>query len=274
MDRRKPHAAGSSGNEAKSKLVSVAPRNRPAIRSVSPEKPSVAANGHMGNRRRPSVNADKRSASNQSARKHEPARDPVVRHATSNRQPAKAASASRSDEIDQEQGTTFYGMNAKEKEIFKLINNHRQQNGLAPLQPSANLAYVAHTHAVDIIENSPDVNGGNMHSWSNRGHWKPVRYTSDHAQASLMWSKPSEISNYKFNGYEISHGYDHNARQSMTVEPRKAVDGWKQSPGHNGVIIQKGTFKNTPMKTMGVGVYKGYACVWFGEKLDTFPAPH
>lgn len=164
-------------------------------------------------------------------------------------------------------------MDAKEKEIFTLINTHRQQNGLPALQPSVNLAFVARTHAIDIIENNPDVNGGNMHSWSNKGKWKPVVYTDDHKQAQLMWSKPSEISNYKFNGFEISHGFSKSARKTMSVNPVDAVNGWKKSEGHNNVMIQRGAFQNTAMKAMGVGVYKGYACVWFGQQVDTYPPP-
>ncbi|CAF4656766.1 unnamed protein product [Rotaria sp. Silwood2] len=88
-----------------------------------------------------------------------------------------------------------------------------------------------------------------------------------------MWSKPSEISNYKFNGFEISFGYAQNVRKTMTVNPTVAVDSWKKSEGHNNVIIQQGAFKNTSMKAMGAGVYKGYACVWFGQQADTYPAP-
>ncbi|CAF1509318.1 unnamed protein product, partial [Adineta ricciae] len=93
-------------------------------------------------------------------------------------------------------------MNEVEQTIFTLINDHRENHGLPSLQPSANLAFVARTHAIDLVENEPDVDGGNMHSWSDKGNWKPVRYTRDHAQAHLMWSKPSEISNYKYTGYE------------------------------------------------------------------------
>jgi hypothetical protein len=164
-------------------------------------------------------------------------------------------------------------MNKIEKEIFTLINNHRQQHGLPLLQASVNLAYVAHTHAVDMVENNPDVNGGNLHSWSNKGKWKPVRYTSDHKYVGLMWIKPYEISNYKSGGYEISVGYGHDARKTMTMDPKRVVDGWKRSAGYNNVMIQRGGFSGTPMKAMGVGVYKGYACAWFGQQLDTYPAP-
>ncbi|CAF3919757.1 unnamed protein product, partial [Rotaria sp. Silwood1] len=167
----------------------------------------------------------------------------------------------------------FYGMDAKEKDIFTRINQHRRQYGLPSLEPSVNLAYVAHTHAVDVVENSPDVNGGNMHSWSNKGKWKPVTYTPDHRYGQLMWSKPSEISNYKFNGFEISFGPSNRLRETSTVNPTEAVNCWKNSPGHNAVMVQQGIFHHPPMKAMGVGVYKGYACVWFGQEKDTFPAP-
>ena len=44
------------------------------------------------------------------------------------------------------------------------------------------------------------------HSWSNEGIWTAVNYTSDHKYRDLMWSKPSDISNYKSSGFEISAG--------------------------------------------------------------------
>ncbi|UJR06849.1 hypothetical protein I4U23_011138 [Adineta vaga] len=175
------------------------------------------------------------------------------------------------EKVHRTRRSSFYGMNEVEQKIFTLINKHRENHGLSPLQPSANLAFVARTHAIDLVENNPDVNGGNMHSWSNKGNWKPVRYTTDHAQGHLMWSKPSEISNYKYDGYENSHGYGHDARKTMAIDPYRAVHGWKNSPGHNNLMIQRGGWG--PMKVMGVGVYKGIANVWFGEHLDTFPAP-
>ncbi|CAF3362897.1 unnamed protein product [Rotaria socialis] len=178
-----------------------------------------------------------------------------------------------SREASASQSSSFYGMNAKEKEIFALINNYRQQYGLPTLQASANLAYVAHTHAVDVVQNSPAVNGGNAHSWSNKGNWKPVIYTPDHRQAQLMWSKPSEISNYKYYGFEIAYGFGDYRDRDRTVDPVQSVNAWKNSPAHKDVIIQRGAFQNMPMKAMGVGIYKGFACVWFGQYLDTFPRP-
>jgi hypothetical protein len=39
------------------------------------------------------------------------------------------------------------------------------------------------------------------------------------------------------------------------------------------IIIQQDIFENAPMKAMGVGIYKGYVCEWFGQEVDTYPAP-
>lgn len=39
-------------------------------------------------------------------------------------------------------------------------------------------------------------------------------------------------------------------------------------------MIEQGAFSNVQLKAMGVGVYyKGYAGVWFGQQIDTYPAP-
>ncbi|CAF1396704.1 unnamed protein product [Rotaria sordida] len=162
-------------------------------------------------------------------------------------------------------------MDAQEQELFTLINNYRKEKGLPAIKPSINLAYVAHKHAIDVVENDPDVNGGNMHSWSNKGKWKPVKYTPDGAQAALMWSKPSEISNYKSNGFEIAAKTGN--RKTSTIKPISALNGWKASPNHNDVIVQQSVWKDAPMKALGVGIYKGYACAWFGRQEDTYPPP-
>ena len=164
-------------------------------------------------------------------------------------------------------------MDATELKIFKMINDHRRQMGLPTIAASNNLAYVARTHAVDVIENRPDVNGGDLHSWSNKGKWTPVRYTEDHSQAFKAWRKPSEISNYKFNAYEISFANGGSKRKFSTVNPTVVVNDWIESAGHNAVMIEQDSFEGANFKALGVGVYKGYACAWFGEAQDKLPFP-
>jgi hypothetical protein len=77
-----------------------------------------------------------------------------------------------------------------------------------------------------------------------------------------MWNKPREMTNYKGNGYEISYG----GGSSITAEG--ALKGWKSSTGHNNVIINKDIWKNSNWQSIGIGIYKGYAMVWFGKDKD------
>jgi uncharacterized protein YkwD len=46
-----------------------------------------------------------------------------------------------------------------------------------------------------------------------------------------------------------------------------ALESWKESSGHNAVIINQGIWKNQ-WNAIGVGVFKGFAVVWFGNEID------
>jgi len=159
-------------------------------------------------------------------------------------------------------------MTSKEEELFNLLNDYRKQNNLAAISYSPSLTKVAQMHAKDIVENSPDLGGGNVHSWSDKGPWRAVKYTDDHKQAALMWSKPSELTDYKEPGFEISHAYVGNARKTTETKPKAALEGWKRSSGHNDVIIEKSIWKGKNFQALGIGIYKGYACCWFGKSKD------
>lgn len=75
-----------------------------------------------------------------------------------------------------------------------------------------------------------------------------------------MWSKPSELINYKGYGFEISCGGSHN------LTPEDALEGWQNSEKHNDVIIENGHW-NT-LTTMGVSIKGNYSHVWFGKEDD------
>ena len=159
------------------------------------------------------------------------------------------------------------GLSNKEAMLYYLVNEYRESLGLPKLSLSRSLTQVARTHVADSNayspENQVDARGiqGNLHSWSSNGSWAPVVYTSDHYYASLMWSKPRELTSYSGNGYEISAG---TSGYSMT--PEKALDLWKGSSGHNAVIIGSGDW--SMLKTMGVSIDGGYAHIWFGSDAD------
>jgi uncharacterized protein YkwD len=148
---------------------------------------------------------------------------------------------------------------ADSSELVAAINNYRKQYKLPALPVSPSLTLVAEAHVKDLYENQPDKGLCNLHSWSDKGKWTPCCYTDDHNKAWCMWGKPREITSYKGNGYEIV------AWASIDISVSLAMDLWKKSNGHNGMILNQGTWKNHPWKAMGVAIYKNYASVWFGE---------
>ncbi len=154
----------------------------------------------------------------------------------------------------------------EEAKLHRLINEYRNSRGLSPIPLSLNLTKVAKAHTADLYYNNPHNDDlCNMHSWSAKGDWEPCCYTYDHANAECMWNKPREISNYKGDGYEIVFYMSPVNGISMAKE---SLDSWKLSPAHNNVIINAGIFRNAEWKAVGIGIYKEYVTVWFGEKTD------
>lgn len=168
-------------------------------------------------------------------------------------------------------------LSAKEKELIKLVNDYREQHGKKRLKVSKSLMKVARTHINDLnmnfdIHNRPvDARGieGNLHSWSDKGNWTPVVYTKDGEYSKLMWNKPKEIAGYNQTGFEVAVG------GVSTLTPQYALERWKQSPGHNDVILsQNGWDDPTPeqakhgltgLSNMGVAINGKYACIWFTD---------
>ncbi len=155
---------------------------------------------------------------------------------------------------------------AAETELYNLIMNYRAELQLLEIPLSSSLSYVAQQHVNDLQENNPVTSTCNLHSWSDNGNWTACCYTSDHAQASCMWDKPRELTEYTGNGYEIAYYGQANAT------PAGALNIWKTSQGHNNVIINAGSW-TTPWKAIGVGIRGNYAVVWFGHEDDPAGSP-
>ncbi len=151
-----------------------------------------------------------------------------------------------------------------EKTLYELVMEYRKEKNLPVIPLSKNLTIVAQTHVKDLVDNEPHKASEecNLHSWSDKGNWTPVCYTSDHAQASLLWSKPRELTTYQGNGYEIL-----SYTMGINITPAKALELWKGSPPHHAVIINQGPWTK-PWQAIGVGVYRGYAALWFGHEKD------
>jgi len=159
-----------------------------------------------------------------------------------------------------------------EIELYRLINEYRAQKGLPEVKLSASLSFVARTHAIDQSENYKESNRCNMHSWSGNGNWTSCCYTADHKKAKCMWDKPRELTNYTGDGFEISF-YSTYPYSSSEAFAKDALNGWKKSPGHNDMIINKSTWKNVKWQSIGIGVYGEYANVWFGREEDSAGEP-
>lgn len=159
-------------------------------------------------------------------------------------------------------------LSIEEQKLYDLIMQYRKELGLPVIPLSPALTIVAQTHAKDLATYRPDQGTCNAHSWSSNGKWTPMCYTRDHAQAKLMYSKPSELTNYKGKGYEIVTMF-YGTRKDLVMTASVALNSWKGSASHNAVIINKGMWKSSDWKAIGIGMYNGYACVWFGEEQDT-----
>ena len=159
-----------------------------------------------------------------------------------------------------------YGLSEADSNLYYLINEYRESLGLSKLSFSKSLTSVARAHVKDSHDYTPrlqlDGRGiqGNLHSWSNNGNWSGGAYTPDHAHAEIMWDKPSELTDYKGAGYEIS------VYHSIGIDPKLALDLWKSSSGHNEVIIGDNDWSF--ITTMGVAMDKNYSHVWFGGDED------
>ncbi len=155
-------------------------------------------------------------------------------------------------------------LSAEEKKLYDLMMDYRKSKGLDPIPLSRSLTLVAQTHARDLADHYKfdPKNKCNPHSWSSKGKWSSCCYTNDHKQAECMWNKPKEIAGYDSPGYEIAY------YSSAGASAAEGLEGWKKSPSHNPLIINEGVWSKASWKAIGIGFYKEYGVVWFGELAD------
>jgi len=152
--------------------------------------------------------------------------------------------------------------------LATLINNYRNQKGLAAIPISPAMTTVALKHVIDLNTYHPDKacagnsnnpNDWKTHSWSKHGKWKGGCYDRNNSSTwPVMWNKPKEIAKYPEYGYEIAHWWGYNATA------QDALDSWKKSPPHKDVILNKGIWQSYTWKALGAAVSGNYACAWFG----------
>ena len=160
--------------------------------------------------------------------------------------------------------TAAVTMSTEEQKLYQLLNEYRLENNLPAIPASPSLTLVAQTHAKDLDTYPPALElGCNLHSWSSNGAWSSCCYTEDHAQAQCMWDKPKELTSYTADGYEMAHG-----GSGVVMDAQSALDAWKASNSHNEVMLNQGSFSVLSWGAVGIGIYGGYASVWFGQAAE------
>lgn len=144
----------------------------------------------------------------------------------------------------------------KEKELFRIINEYRAQNKLAPLVLSDALSVVANRRMIDLTVNiNPQL--PLSHSWSNcpydvknKSTWKCV----------LDAPKTFGV---KYDG----NGYENIFRSTKPASPVMALDAWKKSELHNALILNQSFFKDLNWDGIGIAISGNCAAIWVGAKV-------
>lgn len=159
------------------------------------------------------------------------------------------------------------GLEIEEKKLYRMINEYRARHGLPPIPPSPSLNLVANRHVRDLTENHESYARGGLH-WVHG--WSNCPYdANDSRTLYCMWEAPKRLqTSYPGMGFEIFCGFPDEKYLNFTMTADVAFRTWEKSPLHREVILNQGRWKKYQWKAMGVGIYKGYATLWFGEEPD------
>ena len=154
-----------------------------------------------------------------------------------------------------------------EYRLYSLINNYRSQQGLSIIPVSRSLCYVAKVHARDLYMNNPDTAACSMNSWSDKGDWVSCCHSKQTPNPSCIVNKPRELTGYPGEGHELVYW------DSEELKPDTVLRFWKSVEQTRELLLNQKKWNYFSWKAIGLGMYKGYACVWVGELRDTIPEP-
>lgn len=164
-------------------------------------------------------------------------------------------------------GDSLYTLSDEEARLYQLVMAYRREHGLPSIPRSPALTFVAKTHVRDLADHAPDTDPCNAHSWSDKGNWTPCCYTEE-SPGDCMWSKPKELTTYKGAGFEVSYGGSHPDLKGNKAGATDALESWKTSESHNAVLLNQDIWSEMTWRAIGIGIYKGFAVIWFGEEED------
>lgn len=151
------------------------------------------------------------------------------------------------------------GFSEEELELYNLINEYRNDNGLPSITASKALSTVANRHVWDLEENIQDL----THGWSDAPYdpGDPDTYPS-------IWNAPQRFDT----GYP-GLGFENAYFNSLGATAEGALKAWQGSPLHNAVILNLNNWEDNDWNALGIGIYEDYAVIWFGEEFDPTGEP-
>ncbi len=152
-----------------------------------------------------------------------------------------------------------------EHQLYNVVNTIRKENNLKPIPLSHSLTFVADVHAKDLYLNYNRKSKCSMHSWSDKGRWSACECNDN--LFKCMNSKPKELTPYKSYGYELI------CYQNKPIDHKQIYKTWKNQSAILNIILQRATYSTKKWEAMGIGIFRGYISIWFGEKEDKSGAP-
>ena len=128
------------------------------------------------------------------------------------------------------------------------VNSYRRTKGLGDVPTNNCLCQTADRHTQQLVAGQ-----------ASKHDWASCRYAGN---GNCMWNKPKEICGYPRRGYENWAGFPGSGGQ---MNAKIALNLWKNSQGHNTVIINSGKWRNKNWKGMGASVRGNQAVLWFGD---------
>ncbi|KAM3477890.1 hypothetical protein MY8738_006206 [Beauveria namnaoensis] len=173
----------------------------------------------------------------------------------------------------------------QENLLYKLLIEYRKEINVQypklaqdpEIARSPTLDKVARTHLANPYFGTGST--CNPHSWvataDKEAKWESCCFAiAEKDTWPCMWDKPREISGGQFqgNGYEVYHGGDPNVYPApMTAEG--CLNAFKNSTGHNPVLINNGTWSTMKWESVGCGMGKGQCAIWFSDEKDSAASP-
>lgn len=166
-------------------------------------------------------------------------------------------------------GIKSVNLSDEEFELYEMVMEYRRENNLKSIPISISLTYVAQKHCDNLSSLNMDYSTlCSLHSWVSTEENNGCCYPESD---ECMISKPSELTNYSYDGYEIATSYE--AVFSHPMPSEIALESWKNSKDHNNVILNLENWSSFKWNAIGIGNRNGIACIWFGTEVDEDGAP-